>query len=67
MEKLALFFKEYKWTITCAILALICVILIFTINFWRTLILAVVVAIGIIVGLALDKKGSLKKLFEKDR
>lgn len=66
MNKIALFLKEYKWTVTCALSALVLVILIFTINFWRTLLLCAIVALGVIVGLTLDKKGSFKKFFGKD-
>ena len=66
MDKIFNFFKEYKWTVICALLALVFVILIFTINFFRTLLLCAVVGAGIIIGLTLDKKGSFKKFFGKD-
>ncbi len=66
MDKFVRFLNSYKWTIVCALLALTFVILIFTINFWRTLLLAAIVTAGIFIGLALDKKGSFKDLFRKD-
>lgn len=66
MDKFIRFLNEYKWTIVCALIALVFVILIFTINFWRTLLLAAIVTAGIFTGLALDKKGSFKDLFRKD-
>ena len=67
MDKLVQFFKEYRWTIICAALALVFVILIFTINFWRTLLLIAFVAVGIFIGLILDKKSSVKDIFRKDK
>ena len=66
MDKLLQFLKEYRWTIVCAVLALVFVILIFTINFWRTLLLIAFVAVGIFIGLLLDKKGSVSNIFRKD-
>ena len=67
MDKFLLFLKEYKWTVICALIALAFVILVFTINFWRTLLLFAIVGVGIFIGLTLDKKGSLKNFFGKDR
>ena len=51
------FVKKNKWCITLVAIGVITVLLIFTINFWRTLLIGVVVALCIFFGRMLDKKG----------
>ena len=51
------FVKKYKWCITLVAIGVITVLLIFTINFWRTLLIGVVVALCIFFGRMLDKNG----------
>ena len=66
MDKFVSFLKEYRWTVTCALSALVIAILIIKVGFWNTLLLCALVAVGIAVGMTLDKKGSFKNLFGKD-
>lgn len=51
------FVKKNKWCITLVAIGAITVLLIFTINFWRTLLMGVVVALCIFFGRMLDKNG----------
>lgn len=51
------FFEKYKWRIIAVIAAIVVVILIFTINFWRTLLLLVVVGIAYLIGYLMDEGG----------
>lgn len=51
------FVKKNKWCITLVAIGVITVLLIFTINFWRTLLIGVVVALCIFFGRMLDKNG----------
>ena len=50
------FVKKNKWCITLVAIGVITVLLIFTINFWRTLLIGVV-ALCIFFGRMLDKNG----------
>ena len=54
---LIVFVKKNKWCITLVAIGVITVLLIFTINFWRTLLIGVVVALCIFFGRMLDKNG----------
>ncbi len=51
------FFQKYKWRIIGVAFALIFTVLVFTINFWRTLLLFVIVGIAYFVGTLLDEGG----------
>ena len=51
------FVKKYKFTILLCLIGLILVILFFTIGFWRTLLLMVILALCFLVGYLLDQSG----------
>ncbi len=51
------FFKKYKWRIIGVAAAVVFTILIFTINFWRTLLLTVIVAFAYFIGTLMDQGG----------
>lgn len=51
------FVKKNKWCITLVATGVITILLIFTINFWRTLLIGVVVALCFFFGRMLDKNG----------
>lgn len=56
-EWLKTFYAEHKWLSIMAIGALVLGILFLCIGFWRTLLLAVLVAVGVLVGTLLDRGG----------
>ncbi|MBQ6146006.1 MAG: DUF2273 domain-containing protein [Clostridia bacterium] len=51
------FYEEHKWLSIMAVGALVLGILFLCIGFWRTLLLAVLVALGVLVGTLLDRGG----------
>ncbi len=51
------FYTEHKWTVWLVALGLLIGILILTINFWRTLLLIVLVGVCFLVGSLMDKGG----------
>ena len=51
------FYKQHKWLSIMAAGALVLGILFLCIGFWRTLLLAVLVAVGVLVGTLLDRGG----------
>ncbi len=51
------FYGEHKWLTIMAAAALVLGILFLCIGFWRTLLLAVLVAVGVLIGTLLDKGG----------
>ena len=51
------FYAEHKWLTIMAIAALVVGILFLCIGFWRTLLLAVLVTVGVLIGTLLDKGG----------
>lgn len=51
------FFKKYKWRIIAVTVGVIFTALIFTIGFWRTLLLLVIVGIAYFIGTLLDEGG----------
>ncbi|MCE5189635.1 MAG: DUF2273 domain-containing protein [Eubacteriales bacterium] len=65
------FLKKYKFTILLCLIGLILVILFFTIGFWRTILLMVILALCFLVGYLLDQSGPdglknfVNKLFSK--
>lgn len=66
------FVKEHKFTFVSVVIGVILVILFFTIGFWRTILLALILGICFLLGYLLDKGGAegvvdfFKKLFSKD-
>lgn len=61
------FVKQHKFTIVLVLIGLILSILFFTIGFWRTLLLLLILALCFLVGFLLDKGGldGLKEFFSK--
>lgn len=51
------FYGEHKWLTIMAAAALLLGILFLCIGFWRTLLLAVLVAVGVLIGTLLDRGG----------
>ena len=51
------FYGEHKWLSILAVAALVLGILFLCIGFWRTLLLAVLVALGVLLGTLLDRGG----------
>lgn len=66
MEGLVEFFKKFKWRIILIAAGIVFSILVFTINFWRTLLLVVVIFVCYYIGANIDKKGSIKRMFDYD-
>jgi len=60
------FLRNNKWTIIIVFLGLLITILIFTINFWRTLLLCVILAVCYLMGSLLDQGGRerVKEFFQ---
>lgn len=67
------FFKAHKFTILLVLFGLILTILFFTIGFWRTILLILILALCLFAGILLDKGGAegfrdfFRKLFTKDK
>ena len=61
------FIKEHKFTIILVLIGLILSILFFTIGFWKTILLMLILALCFFVGFLLDKGGleGLKEFFNK--
>ena len=61
------FIKEHKFTIILVLIGLILSILFFTIGFWKTILLMLILALCFFVGFLLDKGGleELKDFFNK--
>ena len=57
MEELERFFRTYKWRIIGIVSGIIFAVLIFTINFWRTLLLTVIVGLCYLFGYLMDQGG----------
>lgn len=51
------FLAAYKWTILLVTLGLVFVVLIFTINFWRTLLVFAILGVCVFFGILLDRGG----------
>ena len=56
-EWLKQFYGEHKWLCIMAVAALVLGILFLCIGFWRTLLLAIFVAFGVLIGTLLDRGG----------
>lgn len=61
MKSFMAFLIKYRYRIFGVGLAILAGILILTINFWRTLLLAVLIFVGYMIGRALDGRGNLKE------
>ena len=61
------FLKKYKFTILLSLLGLILAVLFFTIGFWRTLLLLLILALCFLIGYLLDQSGpeGVKNFFQK--
>jgi len=61
------FLKKYKFTIVLSLLGLILAVLFFTIGFWKTLLLLVILALCFLIGYLLDQSGpeGVKNFFQK--
>ena len=57
MEQLRTFVAAHKWTVCCTALGFLLVLLLLTIGFWRTLLIAVVVGGSFWLGWLLDRSG----------
>ena len=51
------FYGEHRWLTIMAAVALVLGILFLVIGFWRTLLLAALVALGVLIGTLLDRGG----------
>lgn len=71
MDKFKAFVKEHQWATILVAVGIVLTILLLTIGFFRTLLLAVIVAACLFIGNKLDKNGaddvkeSVEKLFKK--
>lgn len=65
MEEFIAFCKQYKWRILGVLGGMLFCILVFTINFWRTLLLSAVVFVGYLIGTQLDEGGRLGDFFDR--
>jgi len=67
------FVKAHKFTILLVLFGLILTILFFTIGFWRTILLILILALCLFAGILLDKGGAegfrefFRKLFSRDK
>jgi len=61
------FVKTHKYTVLFVALGLVLTILFFTIGFWRTLLLLVILALCFLIGYLLDQGGpeGIKEFFTK--
>ena len=61
------FIKNHKFTVLLVLLGLILSILFFTIGFWRTILLILILALCFLVGYLLDQGGpdGIKNFFNK--
>ncbi len=61
------FIKNHKFTVLLVLLGLILSILFFTIGFWRTILLIIILALCFLVGYLLDQGGpdGIKNFFNK--
>ncbi len=61
------FVKTHKYTVLFVALGLVLAILFFTIGFWRTLLLLVILALCFLIGYLLDQGGpeGIKEFFTK--
>ena len=71
MEELKALLKEYKWRVIGIVAGIVLAILLFTIGFWRTLLLFALVVVCYVIGRHLDNGGkeeldkAIGRLFSK--
>lgn len=71
MEELKTLLKEYKWRVIGIVAGIVLAVLLFTIGFWRTLLLFALVAVCYVIGRHLDNGGkeeldkAIGRLFSK--
>ena len=67
MNGLLEFVKNHKFTVLFVAIGLVLTILFFTIGFWRTLLLLVILGLCFLIGYLLDQGGpdSIKEFFTK--
>ena len=58
MDKFREFIKRYQWTVACVALGVLLAILLFSIGFWKTLLLLIIVAACFFFGYTLDQRGT---------
>ncbi len=56
-ERLRSFITAHRWAVGCVLAGLIIGILMLTINFWRTLLLCVIVGLCLLFGVLMDRGG----------
>lgn len=67
------FIKQHKFTVLLVLVGLVLTILFFTIGFWRTLLLMLILAICFLIGYLLDQGGPegirsfFQRLFTRDK
>lgn len=61
------FVKSHKFTVLLVLLGLLLSILFFTIGFWRTMLLFIILGICFLIGYLLDQSGpeGIKEFFQK--
>ncbi len=66
MDEFRAFLQQYKWRIIAVCVGVVLSILFFTIGFWRTLLLVVIVAVCYFIGLLMDvgARGRVKDAFD---
>lgn len=67
MDSFLEFVKAHKFTVVLVLIGLVLSILFFTIGFWRTLLLFVILALCFLIGYLLDQSGpeGIKEFFTK--
>ena len=67
MNTLLEFVKNHKFTVLFVLIGLLLAILFFTIGFWRTILLLVILAVCFLLGYLLDQSGpdGIKEFFSK--
>lgn len=66
------FVRQYKWRILLVCFGILFTILLFTIGFWRTIILFIIVGLCYVLGMLLDESGRtgvrdfFSSLFKRD-
>jgi uncharacterized membrane protein len=67
MDGFLTFLKNHKFSVILVLIGLVLSILFFTIGFWRTILLFVILAICFLIGYLLDQSGpeGLKEFFSK--
>lgn len=66
-ERLLAFVLDHKWTVALVIAGIILFVLLMTINFWRTLLLCIILVACYFIGRLMDKGGwdMVKSFFDR--